>query len=89
MINFNGRKVKALAALYNNSKPLGKGFLHFTPEDMDEVQAQNLLNSGQTYIDYYKGRVIKVDFRGDSFDPALYDRDNGEGSAAEALEDTK
>ena len=27
-------KADVLAALYNNSRPLGLGFLHATPEDM-------------------------------------------------------
>lgn len=35
-----------------------------------------------TYIDYAFGRCLKVDLRGDTFDPRLYDRDHGTGCAA-------
>jgi hypothetical protein len=30
---------------------------------------------------------MKIDLTGDSFDPFLYDRDNGEGAAERALKD--
>lgn len=86
MLNITGRKAKALAALYNNSQPLGMGVMDYTPEDMTESEAQELLNAGQTYFDYLKGRIMKVDFKHNDFDPWLYDRDNGEEAAAKALE---
>jgi hypothetical protein len=37
------------------------------------------------YFDYVGGRVLKVDLSGDELDPVLYDRDNGEGAADEAV----
>ena len=86
MIDITDRKAKVLAALYNRAKPLGMGFLHFTPEPMTEKEAQDMLDSGQTYFDYVKGRVMKVNFKDDEFDPYLYDRDNGEGAAAKVVE---
>jgi hypothetical protein len=39
----------------------------------------------QDYIDYFQGRVIKMDLRGDAIDPRLYDRDNGAGAAERAV----
>lgn len=78
-------KAAVLAALYNNSRPLGMGMIHFTPEEMTREEAAKLLES-QTYFDYIKGRVMKVDLRGDELRPALYDRDNGQNAAALALE---
>jgi hypothetical protein len=39
----------------------------------------------QDYIDYFQGRVIKTDLRGDAIDPRLYDRDNGAGAAERAV----
>jgi hypothetical protein len=78
-------KASVLAALYNNAKPQGMGFMHFTPEDMLIREAQILLDSGQTYFDYVGGRVMKVDLSGDEFSPGLYDRDNGEGAASKVL----
>ena len=49
-------------------------------------EAKAILDAGQTYFDYVHRRVIKVDLSGDDFSPRLYDRDNGAGAAAAALE---
>lgn len=93
MINIKGRdKAEVLMRLYNASKPLGMGFLHYIPKDMTLAEAQATLSSGdwlshegRVYFDYLHGRVMKVDLSGDEFDPTLYDRDNGEGAAQNAL----
>jgi len=86
MIDITGLdKATVLAALYGNARPLGMGMLHFTPGDMPIEEAQQMLDEGQMYFDYVNGRVMKVDLSGDSFDPWLYDRDNGEGAALHAL----
>jgi len=77
-------KAQVLAALYNNSRPLGLGFMHFEPVDMKEDEATELLKD-QTYFDYLKGRVMKVDLTGDTLDPWGYDRDNGQGAAANVI----
>jgi len=74
-----------LAALYNASKPQGMGFMHYDPTPMSVEQAEKLLNQG-TYFDYLMGRVMKIDLSGDTLEPWLYDRDNGEGAAQKALE---
>ena len=81
-------KAQVLAALYNNSQPLGLGFLHYEAEPMTETQAAELLKQS-TYFDYLKGRVMKVDLSKDHFDPWLYDRDNGQGAAARVIESLK
>lgn len=73
-----------MAALYNRSQPIGMGWLHFDSSTMLEEEASELLKQ-QTYFDYLKGRVMKVDLSGDAFDPWGYDRDNGEGAAARAV----
>ena len=78
-------KAKVLAALYNASRPQGMGFLHYDPAPMEEAEAQDLLTRN-TYFDYLKGRVMKVDLSDDTMDPWLYDRDNGDGSAAAVIE---
>lgn len=92
-----GQEVDAgrlVAALYNNSQPLGMGMLHFTPEDMTTAQAQEIIDDmvairrshGETrdvfYFDYLKGRVMKVgnDRKDGEMDGRLYDRDNGLGA---------
>jgi hypothetical protein len=78
-------KADVLAALYDASRPLGMGMLSYDPRPMTREQAEGLLERN-TYFDYLQGRVMKVDLKGDSFDPWLYDRDNGEGAAKKAID---
>jgi len=86
MIDLKGRdKADVLAKLYNASRPLGMGFLHFDPKPMTTKEARTILDGGQTYFDYLKGRVMKVDLSKDTLDPWLYDRDNGQGAAERAI----
>lgn len=80
----NLNKAAILAALYNASRPLGLGYLHYTPEDMTTEEAAALLRR-QTYFDYLKGRVMKIDLSGNTLDPQLYDRDNGQDAAECAI----
>lgn len=86
MVDIKGlNKSEVLAALYNNSKPLGLGFLHFDAKDMTVAEAEELLKQ-TTYFDYLKGRVMKVDLsHDDSFEERLYDRDNGNGAAEKVI----
>ncbi|WP_447988396.1 hypothetical protein [Achromobacter spanius] len=78
------RKPAVLAALYNASRPLGMGFLQYDDAPMSEEEAEHLLKH-QQYFDYLKGRVMKIDLRGDSLDTWGYDRDNGAGAAERAI----
>lgn len=78
-------KAKVLAALYNASHSLGLGVLHYKNEDMTEEQAAELLQKHERF-DYLHGRVMKVDLSGDELNPRLYDRDNGHGAAARAIQ---
>jgi len=85
-MNISGiNKARILATLYNNSKSQGLGILHFDAHPMTEEEAQALLDSGQTYFDYLKGRVMKIDLSGDELDTRLYNRDIGENAAETAL----
>jgi hypothetical protein len=77
-------KAEVLAALYDRARPQGLGFLHFTPQPMTREEATALLGK-HTYFDYVKGRVMKVDLSNDTLNPRLYDRDNGDGSAADVI----
>lgn len=90
MINIKGLdKAEVLAALYNNSKPQGMGFLHFTPEDMTIEEAKNLLKRGMDF-DYIQGRVMKVNLDSDiEFEEWLYDRDNGPGAAQRVIDELR
>ena len=87
MIDMQGQKAKVLAALYNGSRPLGLGMMHFESAPMTEAEAEEILAERADYpsFDYLKGRVMKVNLSGESFEPRLYDRDNGEGAAARAV----
>ena len=78
-------RAEMLAELYNNSKPLGMGFLHYTSELMDVEEAKKLLKES-TYFDYLKGRVMKIDFIEEEIETWLYNRDNGDGAAERCLE---
>lgn len=78
-------KGSVLAALYNASRPLGMGFMQYDPKPMQPEEATELLKH-HTYFDYLKGRVMKLDFRGNVLRVDLYDRDNGSGAAQRAIE---
>lgn len=77
-------KADVLAALYNNAKTQGLGTLHYTPEDLQKEEAEELLKK-DTYFDYLKGRVMKVDLSGNALNSWGYDRDNGQGSTQAAI----
>lgn len=80
-------KADVLRVLYDAAKPQGLGFLHFDPAPMTRDEADSLLKGGSNYFDYLKGRVMKVRICDDGeLDPRLYDRDNGNGAAARAIE---
>ena len=79
-------KAAVLAALYKHAQTQGLGVLHYQLGDISLEEARDLLKT-QTYFDYLKGRVLKVDLSRDELDERLYDRDNGPGAAAYALAD--
>ena len=79
-------KAAVLAALYNAARPQGMGFLQYDPKPMTEQEAQQILDSGETYFDYLKGRVMKIDLKGEEIDPRWYNWDNGSDMAETAVE---
>ena len=78
-------KTKVLAGLYNAAKPLGMGYLQYDPSPMTPNEAKELLFQDDDFH-YLKGRVMKVNLSGDTLDPRLYDRDNGEGAAKKVID---
>lgn len=76
-----------LARLYNRSRPLGMGILHYTPDPMTIAEAMAVIEAqgGDTRFDYLKGRVMKVDVADENETGRLYDRDNGPGAYHAAL----
>ena len=81
----NLEKSQVLVALYNRAQSQGMGLIHYTSANMTQDEAQSLLDGGQTYFDYHKGRVMKVDLAHDELDTHLYNRDNGIGAAEAAI----
>ena len=78
-------KAEVLMVLYNNAKPLGMSYLHYDPAPMTKEEAQKILDTGQDYFDYLKGRVMKISLKRNDLDTRLYNRDNGENAAENAL----
>lgn len=80
---------EVLQRLYNAAKQIGLGlFDQDGKEALTVEQAQGLLNlrrHGETYFDYLNGRVMKIDVGENPLDQRLYDRDNGNGVAHDAL----
>lgn len=84
-MNIKGlNKGKVLAALYNNAKVQGMGIFQAERGNMTTEEAEELLKS-QTYFDYLKGRVMKVDLSENELETWLYNRDNGEGAAERVI----
>lgn len=101
MIDIKGLdKVDVLDALYRRAAPQGLGFIAAAVEGpgmtrkhlaraIDEKRSLNYPREGSIYFDYFAGRPLKVDIGGDEFDPWLFDRDAGEGAAAEVIDDLR
>ncbi len=87
-------KADVLAVLYNASRPLGYGFLHYDPTPMIREFAQFIIDQqradrgdNRLCFDYLIGRVMKVDLTSDDeFDPREYDNYNGQGAAERAID---
>ena len=82
MINIKDlSKAQVLHALWHASKARGS----FTLEDAQkEVDNQPCL-----YFDYVAGHIIRCDLSKDEFDERLFDRANGDGAAAKAIENLR
>lgn len=93
-------KAEVLAALYNRSAPMGLGVLQARSGEMTVVVARQCIDGEDDHarnfpnvakrgreldFDYLFGRPLKVNLSGDSFDPWLYDRDNGGSGTAARL----
>lgn len=80
-------RAEVLAALYNNSRQQGLGFVHMTVEQaQEELDERNAHNEGRNcYFDYLHGRVMKVHLGKDVLETRLYDRDNGRDAAYHAI----
>ena len=87
-MNIKGLKTaEVLATLYNASKVQGMGFFQADGKVMTTEDAEAILKEkeGDTYFDYLKGKVMKIDVGKEELNTRLYNRDNGEGAAERAL----
>lgn len=81
-------KAAVLAALYNNARQQGLGFLQVNGvSGMTQDEAQQLLDKAgeRPYFDYLHGRVMKIAIE-DDLETHLYNRDNGSGAAERVIE---
>ncbi len=87
-MNIKGlNKAEVLAALYNNARVHGMGFLQAKDGDMIKEEAQMWLDRTEDkYFDYLHGRVMKIRISGDEINTRLYNRDNGDGAAEKIIE---
>lgn len=84
----NLSNAEVFMALYNRARPHGNSFMAYVPKSMtlDEAAAA-IASMGNTYVDYFKGRVMKIDIGKKFLETQLYNRDNGPGAAEDALLD--
>jgi hypothetical protein len=92
MINTEGFSAAfLLKALYNHSRPIGRGILHYDPKPATLEECQTYIDKagGRVYVDYLGGRLIKTEFYNEmkELDERLYDRDFGRGAAEYAILD--
>ena len=86
MISIAGlEKGAVLAVLFNSATSRSLGSLNAHPKPMTSVIGAKVFEEVGPHFDYLQGRVLKVDLSGDEFDEALYDRDNGAGTASAAI----
>lgn len=86
MININGLdKAEVLMSLFNGSRQQGMGFFDDRGSANMTIEKARELISFRCDFDYLYGRVMKIDLSGDTLNPWLYDRDNGEGAAEEII----
>ena len=52
--------VKFVKKVYELSKPLGLGFLHYTSEPLSDEEAKECIIKGEVGMDYVKGRSCKM-----------------------------
>lgn len=78
-------KKEVLRALFAVAKPQGYGHSQYKHSDtLTNEEIEGLAKSG-FYIDYLKGRVMKINLSTNIVDTRLYNRDNGPEAAEKAI----
>lgn len=75
--------------LYNRARTGGRAVLAYNPAPMSLEEAKKVVcaKGPVSYVDYFMGRVMKIDIAENPLNTLLYNRDNGPGAAEEALMD--
>ena len=83
----NMDKARLFKALFNRAMPQGNSFMKYVPIQMTDQEAREVIaqRKGNLYFDYFKGRAMKIDVGKEVLDTRLYNRDNGQGAAEEAV----
>lgn len=58
--------VPFIQTAYQLSRPQGMGMLHFNPAPMTDAEAQSIIDAadgGPIYMDYVRGRAVKLNIR--------------------------
>jgi hypothetical protein len=91
-------KAEVLLALWQASRTQGRSWLGWVSGELTLEQAKQEIedrkhtafdSKNSIYFDYLNGRVMKVDLGQDEFDSRLYDRDNGDGAAQQAIDNLR
>lgn len=70
------------AALYSVASSPGMGTMDpsHSKEELDLAEAAAVVARRGDWVDYYRGRLMKIEIRDGWLEAAAYDRDNGDGS---------
>ena len=80
-------KAAVLAALYNAAKPRQLSYFNYTPGPMSIEEARKIIEElyPLIYLDYFRGRCMKINLTGDKVDTWLFDVNNGPGAGEQAI----
>lgn len=88
----NKNKFAVLAALYNYSIPVGKGFAQYDPTPWDEEIGKlafkkfgEVLSDGSVFFGWVQGRIMRCSFKDNLLYVAAYNRENIDGLAQLAV----
>lgn len=79
-------KAELLNAFYIAAEPVGKGFLQYIEDDYLTQKEANEILKQDGYIDYLRGRLVKVGFGQDYLFSYSHDKYYGEGSAKRIID---
>jgi len=79
-------KAEVLVALYNRAKISEMGWIYYNPYYIFNIKAAEELLAERKSILYLNGKVMKIDLSGDELETGLYNRDNGDHAAEDAIE---